>query len=89
MIAPGSIGLGSESLYERLRVRVAGTEIATNEGSISLTVSIGAAPGTGQTCRGTPSSPALTQPCIKPRPRAKLRRLCDPLIVNTACHDQR
>ena len=49
VIAPGAIGLGRESLYERLRARVAGTEIATNEGSISLTVSIGAAPGTGQT----------------------------------------
>ena len=49
VIAPGAIGLGRESLYERLRARIAGTEIATNEGSISLTVSIGAAPGTGRT----------------------------------------
>jgi len=48
VIAPGSIGLKSESLYERLRARIAGAEIATNAGSISLTVSIGVAPGTGQ-----------------------------------------
>jgi len=48
VIAPGSIGLKSESLYERLRARIAGAEIATNAGSISLTVSIGVAPGTSQ-----------------------------------------
>lgn len=48
VIAPGSIGLESESLYERLRARIAGAEITTNAGAISLTVSIGVAPGTGQ-----------------------------------------
>jgi two-component system cell cycle response regulator len=48
VIAPGSVGSNSESLYERLRARVAGAEIATNAGSISLTVSIGVAPGTGR-----------------------------------------
>jgi len=48
VIAPGSIGLKSENLYERLRARIAGAEIATNAGSISLTVSIGVAPGTSQ-----------------------------------------
>ena len=53
VIAPGAIGSGRESLYERLRARIAGAEIVTNEGSISLTVSIGAAPGTGQTCGDT------------------------------------
>jgi diguanylate cyclase (GGDEF)-like protein len=48
VIAPGSIGSKKEGLYERLRARIAGAEIATNAGAISLTVSIGAAPGTGQ-----------------------------------------
>ena len=48
VIAPGSVGSKSEGLYERLRARIAGAEIATNAGSISLTVSIGAAPGTGR-----------------------------------------
>jgi len=48
VIASGSVGSKSESLYERLRARIAGAEIATNAGSISLTVSIGVAPGTGQ-----------------------------------------
>ncbi len=48
VIAPGSIGSKSESLYERLRARIADAVIATNAGSISLTVSIGVAPGTGQ-----------------------------------------
>ncbi len=48
VIAPGSIGLKSESLYERLRDRIAGAEIATNAGVVSLTVSIGVAPGTDQ-----------------------------------------
>jgi diguanylate cyclase (GGDEF)-like protein len=48
VIAPGSIGLKSESLYERLRDRIAGAEIATNAGIVVLTVSIGVAPGTDQ-----------------------------------------
>jgi two-component system, cell cycle response regulator len=48
VIAPGAIGLKSQSLYERLRARIAGAEIATNSGSISLTVSIGVAAGAGQ-----------------------------------------
>jgi len=48
VIAPGAAGPDAESLYERLRARIAGAEIATNAGSISLTVSIGVAPGTGQ-----------------------------------------
>jgi two-component system cell cycle response regulator len=48
VIAPGSLGLNSESLYERLRARIAGAGIVTNAGPISLTVSIGVAPGTGQ-----------------------------------------
>lgn len=47
VIAPGSMGHGGESLYERLRAGVADTEIATNAGTLSLTVSIGVAPGTG------------------------------------------
>jgi diguanylate cyclase (GGDEF)-like protein len=48
VIAPGSMGKGDKSLYERLRAKVAEAEIATNAGAISLTVSIGVAPGTGQ-----------------------------------------
>jgi diguanylate cyclase (GGDEF)-like protein len=48
VIVSGTIGLKSESLYERLRARIAEAEITTNAGSISLTVSIGVAPGTGQ-----------------------------------------
>ena len=48
VIAPGSIGSKSESLYERLRARIAGAVITTNAGIVSLTVSIGVAPGTGQ-----------------------------------------
>jgi len=47
VIAPRSCGSPGESLYERLRARIAGAAIATNAGSISLTVSIGVAPGTG------------------------------------------
>ncbi len=47
VIAPGSMGHSGESLYERLRARVADAEIPTNAGKISLTVSIGVAPGTG------------------------------------------
>jgi diguanylate cyclase (GGDEF)-like protein len=48
VIAPRSGGSPGESLYERLRARIAGAAIATNAGSISLTVSIGVAPGKGQ-----------------------------------------
>ena len=48
VIAPRAIGRDAESLYERLRARIAGAEIATNAGTVSLTVSIGVAPGTGQ-----------------------------------------
>jgi len=48
VIAPGSLGLESEILYERLRARIAGAGIDTNAGLISLTVSIGVAAGTGQ-----------------------------------------
>jgi two-component system, cell cycle response regulator len=48
VIAPGAIGPDAESVYERLRARIAGAEIATNAESIALTVSIGVAPGTGQ-----------------------------------------
>jgi eukaryotic-like serine/threonine-protein kinase len=40
--------LNGESLYERLRARVAEAGIKTSSGSISLTVSIGVASGTGQ-----------------------------------------
>jgi two-component system, cell cycle response regulator len=48
VVAPGSMGHRGESLYERLRAAVAGAEISTNAGKISLTVSIGVAPATGQ-----------------------------------------
>ncbi len=48
VIAPGSIGMRSENLYERLRIRIAEAEIATNAGSIFLTISIGVAAGTSQ-----------------------------------------
>jgi two-component system cell cycle response regulator len=48
VIAPGSVGSKSESLYERLLARISGAEFATNAGSVSLTVSIGVAPGTGR-----------------------------------------
>ena len=48
VIAPGPTGLKSEGLYERLRARVAEAGIKTNAGTISLTVSVGVAPCTGQ-----------------------------------------
>jgi diguanylate cyclase (GGDEF)-like protein len=48
VIAPGSVGHSGESLYERLRAEVAEAEIPTKAGMVSLTVSIGVAPGTGQ-----------------------------------------
>ncbi|MCX6560184.1 MAG: GGDEF domain-containing protein [Candidatus Aminicenantes bacterium] len=47
VIAPGSVGHNGESLYERLRAGVAAAEIPTHAGPLSLTVSIGVAPGTG------------------------------------------
>ena len=48
VIAPGSKEHGAESLFERLRAGVAAAEITTNAGTLALTVSIGVAPGTGQ-----------------------------------------
>jgi len=48
VIAIGVRGQAIESLYERLRARVAATEIITNAGKVSITVSIGVAQGTGQ-----------------------------------------
>jgi diguanylate cyclase (GGDEF)-like protein len=48
VIAPRAIGRDAESLYERLRARIADAGITTNAGIVSLTVSIGVAPGTGQ-----------------------------------------
>jgi len=48
VIAPGSMGLNKESLYERLRARIAEAEITTNAGKVFLTVSIGVTPGTGR-----------------------------------------
>jgi diguanylate cyclase (GGDEF)-like protein len=48
VIAAGSRGQIHEGLYERLRAQVADTEIKTNAGTTSITVSIGVAPGTGQ-----------------------------------------
>ena len=48
VIAIGARGQAIESLYERLRARVAATEIVTNSGNVSLTISIGVAQGTGQ-----------------------------------------
>jgi diguanylate cyclase (GGDEF)-like protein len=47
VIAPGSMGHSGESLYERLRAGVADAPIATNAGTLSLTISIGVAPGAG------------------------------------------
>ncbi len=48
VIAPGSVGDIGESLYEQLCARVAEAEISTKAGPVSLTVSIGVAPGTGR-----------------------------------------
>ena len=48
VIAPGSEGHSGESLYERLRAGVADAKITTKAGMASLTISIGVAPGTGQ-----------------------------------------
>jgi len=48
VIAIGARGQAIASLYERLRTRVAATEIVTNTGNVSVTVSIGVAQGTGQ-----------------------------------------
>jgi two-component system cell cycle response regulator len=48
VIAVGSKGEGGESLYERLRAGVAASRIETEGKTVSITVSIGVAPGTGQ-----------------------------------------
>jgi two-component system, cell cycle response regulator len=49
VIAAGSTGQGDDGLYERLRQQVAALEIKTRAGScVSVTVSIGTAPGTGK-----------------------------------------
>jgi two-component system cell cycle response regulator len=48
VIAIGARGQAFESLYERLRARVAATEIVTNTGNVSLTISIGVAQRTDQ-----------------------------------------
>jgi two-component system, cell cycle response regulator len=47
VIAPGSMGRSEEGLYERLRARVADNAIVTPAGSLTMTVSIGVAAGTG------------------------------------------
>jgi diguanylate cyclase (GGDEF)-like protein len=47
VIAPGSMGHDGEGLYERLRARVADNAIVTPAGPLTMTVSIGVAPGTG------------------------------------------
>jgi two-component system cell cycle response regulator len=47
VIAVGSSGQVEECLYERLRSQVAGTGFETRAGTISISVSIGVAPGTG------------------------------------------
>jgi two-component system cell cycle response regulator len=48
LIAPGLKGRIENSLYERLRAGVAEMAIETRAGTVSITVSIGAAEGTGQ-----------------------------------------
>ena len=48
VIAAGSKGQSEESLYERLRAKIADAVIKTKAGDISITVSIGVAPGTDQ-----------------------------------------
>ena len=49
VIATGSSGQDDDRLYERLRQQVAALEIKTRGGgSVSITVSIGTAPGTGK-----------------------------------------
>jgi two-component system, cell cycle response regulator len=47
VIAPGSMGRSEEGLYERLRARVAENSLVTPAGSLTMTVSIGVAAGTG------------------------------------------
>jgi two-component system cell cycle response regulator len=47
VIASGSEGRADERLYERLRAGVAGSQIPTKTGEVSLTVSVGVASGTG------------------------------------------
>lgn len=53
IIAPGDSGQGTDSLYERLRMRIADTGMETCAGMISITASIGVACGTGQTTADT------------------------------------
>jgi diguanylate cyclase (GGDEF)-like protein len=48
LLVAGSEGQIQEGIYERLVTEVADTEIKTKAGPISITVSIGVAPGTGQ-----------------------------------------
>ena len=48
VVTIGARDQAAVSLYERLRARVAATEIKTKTGNVSLTVSIGMAQGTGQ-----------------------------------------
>ena len=48
IIATGISGQKDDGLYERLRQQVAATDVKTRAGSVSLTVSIGVAEGTGQ-----------------------------------------
>ena len=53
VIAPGSNGQGCVDLYERLRAQVASAGIKTKAETISVTVSIGVASGTGQIAMDT------------------------------------
>ena len=48
VIASGPNAPADDGIYERLRQQVAGVEIETRAGNVSLTVSIGMASGTGQ-----------------------------------------
>ena len=48
VIAAGSRGQNEDALYERLRAKIADAVIKTKAGDISITVSIGVAPGTDQ-----------------------------------------
>jgi diguanylate cyclase (GGDEF)-like protein len=48
VIAAGSRGQNEDALYERLRAQIADAVIKTKAGDISITVSIGVAPGTDQ-----------------------------------------
>ena len=48
VIAAGARGQNEDALYERLRAKIADAVIKTKAGDISITVSIGVAPGTDQ-----------------------------------------